>query len=50
MVKELALRNDIKMPIDELIKEATKWELTYGSLSGRCATQFISYLANKEVK
>jgi predicted AAA+ superfamily ATPase len=49
MVKELALRNDIKVPLEEVIKEATKWELTYGSLSGRCATQFISYLVNKEV-
>ena len=49
MVKELAQRNDIKMPLDEIIKEATRWELTYGSLSGRCATQFISYLANKDV-
>ncbi len=48
MVKEMAQRNDIKMPLDEIIAEATKWELTYGSLSGRCATQFISYLANKE--
>ncbi len=48
MVKELAQRNDIKMPLDEIIKEATRWELTYGSLSGRCATQFISYLANKD--
>lgn len=47
MVKELALRNDITIPENELIKEATKWELTYGSLSGRCATQFINYLANK---
>ena len=49
MVKELAQRNDIKMPLDEIIKEATRWELTYGSLSGRCATQFISYLANKDI-
>jgi predicted AAA+ superfamily ATPase len=48
MVEELAYRNDIKMPLDEIIKEASKWELTYGSLSGRCAQQFISYLANKE--
>ena len=48
MVKELALRNDINIEEELLIKEATKWELTYGSLSGRCATQFINYLANKE--
>ena len=50
MVKELAYRNDIKLPLDEIISEATKWELTYGSLSGRCAQQFISYLANKDIK
>ena len=48
MVTELAERNEIKMPLDEIIAEATKWELTYGSLSGRCAQQFINYLKNKE--
>ena len=50
MVKELAKRNDIKMPLDKVYAEASKWELTYGSLSGRCATQFISYLVNKDNK
>lgn len=47
MVKALALKNNIVMDDEELIKEASKWELTYGSLSGRCATQFINYLVNK---
>lgn len=48
MVKTMALKNEIKLPIEEVYKEATKWELTYGSLSGRCAQQFINYLKNKE--
>lgn len=48
MVKTMAEKNEIKLPIEEVFKEATKWELTYGSLSGRCAQQFINYLKNKE--
>jgi len=47
MVKELALRNDILIEDDILFKEANIWEMSYGSLSGRCATQFISYMVNK---
>ena len=47
MVKELAERNDINLDEKTLILEASKFELTYGSLSGRCAQQFISYIANK---
>ena len=47
MVKELALRNDITVDDEILFKEANVWEMSYGSLSGRCATQFISYMVNK---
>ena len=47
MVKELALRNDITVDDEILFKEANVWEMSYGSLSGRCATQFISYMINK---
>ena len=47
MVKELALRNDILIDDEILFKEANIWEMSYGSLSGRCATQFISYMVNK---
>ncbi|MGM9969620.1 MAG: ATP-binding protein [Anaeroplasma sp.] len=49
MVKELARKNDLSIPEDILIKEASAWELTYGSLSGRCAEQFIKYISNKNV-
>ena len=47
MVKELASRNDISVSDEILFKEANIWEMSYGSLSGRCATQFISYMINK---
>ena len=47
MVLELAKINNIEMEESLLLKEASAWELTYGSLSGRCASQFISYLINK---
>lgn len=47
MVQELVLRNDLTIEETQLIKEASAWELTYGSLSGRCATQFVQYLTNK---
>lgn len=50
MVIELAKINNIKVDTDLLVKEASAWELTYGSLSGRCAQQFISYVTNKYVK
>ena len=48
MVLELAKIHKIKMEEELLLKEASKWELTYGSLSGRCATQFVNYIINKE--
>ena len=49
MVIALAYMNNIKMDEELLIKEASKWELQYGSLSGRCAKQFISYLVNRNI-
>lgn len=50
MVIELANKNNISIEENTLLLEANKWELTYGSLSGRCATQFINYLVNKITK
>ena len=47
IVKELAARYDLKMPEDELILEANKWEISHGGLSGRTASQFIDYLRGK---
>ena len=34
----------IKMPEDELLLEANKWELSHGGLTGRTAQQFIDHL------
>ncbi|MGN1166068.1 MAG: ATP-binding protein [Lachnospiraceae bacterium] len=45
IVRQLAKRNGIHMPEDELLREANKWELSHGGLSGRTAQQFIDYLA-----
>lgn len=48
IVKRLASRHDINMPLEELYAEANKWELSHGGLSGRTASQFITHLLGKE--
>jgi len=49
IVCQLAKRYDnINMSDEELCKEANKWELSHGGISGRTAQQFINYLAGKE--
>ena len=48
IVRQLAAKNEIHMPEDELLLEANKWELSHGGLSGRTAQQFIDYVAGKE--
>ncbi len=48
IVKELAARNGIEMPEEELLLEANKWELSHGGKSGRTAQQFIDYLLGKK--
>ena len=45
IVRQLAKKNGIDMPEDDLLLEANKWELSHGGLSGRTAQQFIDYLA-----
>lgn len=45
IVRQLAKRNHISMPEEELLLEANKWELNHGGPSGRTAQQFIDYLA-----
>lgn len=49
IVTELAHRQGISMSDEELCKEANKWELSHGGISGRTAQQFINYLAGKPV-
>ena len=44
IVKVLAEKYHVTMPEEELLAEANKWELSHGGLSGRTASQFISYL------
>ena len=44
IVKALADRYGIHRPLEELLLEANKWELSHGGLSGRTAQQFIDYL------
>ena len=44
IVIELAAKNKIEMPEEELLLEANKWELSHGGLSGRTAQQFINHL------
>jgi hypothetical protein len=45
IVIELARKNGIEMPDDEICSEASKWEMSHGGLSGRTAQQFVNYLA-----
>ena len=33
-----------RLPEDELLLEANRWELSHGGLSGRTAQQFVDYL------
>lgn len=44
IVRELARKNTITMPEDQLLLKANAWELSHGGRSGRCAQQFIDHL------
>lgn len=46
IVKGLAVKNNINVDEVTLLAEANKWELSHGGFSGRCAEQFISYMAS----
>lgn len=48
IVRQLAKRNGIGLPEEELLLEANKWELSHGGLSGRTAQQFIDYLMGRK--
>ena len=45
IVKGLAKKNNLNVDEATLLSEANKWELSHGGFSGRCAEQFISYMA-----
>lgn len=44
IVEGLARKAGIDMPTENLLREANKWELSHGGVSGRTAQQFITYL------
>jgi predicted AAA+ superfamily ATPase len=44
IVKELADRFDLGIPLEELYAKANIWELQHGGLSGRTASQFITHI------
>ncbi len=45
---ELAKKNGITMPEDQICAEANKWELSHGGISGRTAQQFVNYLLGQQ--
>ncbi len=48
IVTELMKRHpDVKYDMDELLKEANKWEVSHGGFSGRTAQQFVNYILGK---
>jgi len=42
---ELARREGVTMPEEEICQKANQWELSHGGISGRTAQQFANYLA-----
>ena len=50
IVVTLARRAGISMDEDVLKKEAMKWEMSHGGISGRTAQQFINYLIYQQKK
>lgn len=48
IVKELADRFDLGIPMEELYAKANIWELQHGGLSGRTASQFITNIMGKK--
>ena len=48
IVVNLAKRAGIIMSEEELTREANKWELSHGGISGRTAQQFVDYLQSTQ--
>lgn len=49
IVIALAARNGLKVPEEDLLLLANKWELSHGGLSGRTAQQFIDFLLGQNI-
>ena len=50
MVKKMAEDHNIQMDENVLVREAFAFQMRNGTLSGRCAEQFIKYLIKIIVK
>ena len=48
VVEDLAKQYEIKLPLDEVLKQAEQYALRRGGRSPRCAKQFIEYLKGRE--
>lgn len=48
IVEALALKEGVSLSLEEIHKEATKWEIRRGGVSGRSARQFIDYIKGTE--
>lgn len=46
---QLARKAGVTMSEEDICKEANKWELSHGGISGRTAQQFANYLAGQEM-
>ena len=47
IVLSLAKKHNIDMDVGEILSKANMWELSHGGMSGRSATQFITYLQSQ---
>ncbi|SFG84100.1 hypothetical protein SAMN04487761_1693 [Lachnospiraceae bacterium C7] len=47
IVLELAKRQNISLDEETIKKEANKWEISHGGISGRTAQQFVNYLESQ---
>ena len=43
-MKDCLLYTSCTLSDEELCREANKWELSHGGISGRTATQFVNYI------
>ena len=48
IVLSLAKKHGIDMDDKEILAKANMWELSHGGMSGRSATQFITYLQGQK--
>ena len=48
IVIALAKKHNINMDEKEILVKANMWELSHGGMSGRSATQFVTYLQSQE--